>query len=63
MDTHGRPIDTTEDVKIKGAIFQTGFKKKVKERQAIHKNWDLVQKEIFNGALDELGFDSVRETS
>lgn len=50
---------TIEDVKIK-AIFQTIFKMKVMAI-AIHKNWDLVQKEIFNCAMSRLGFDSVRE--
>lgn len=57
---HGRPIDTIEDVKNQGSYLSNYFQNESKE-SAIHKNWDLVQKEIFNCALDEMGFDSVRE--
>ena len=57
---HGRPIDTIEDVKNQGSYLSNYFQNESKE-SAIHKNWDLVQKEIFNCALDEFGFDSVKE--
>ena len=57
---HGRPIDTIEDVKNQGSYLSNYFQNESSE-SAIHKNWDLVQKEIFNCAIDELGFDSVRE--
>lgn len=55
---HGRPIDSKEEVRIQESYSSNYFQVEQKNSR-IYQKWNQVQKDIFNWALEESGFDSV----
>ena len=53
---HGKPVDTSQDVKIQLESYEANYFQNEKEEDPIHQKWKAIQKKIFNDGIAKYDF-------